>query len=61
MSNKKLVVNASWIMIGRIFQLALTFVTTMLTARYLGPTDNGKLVYAYSYVQLFLPDRKSVV
>lgn len=55
MNNKKLAINASWIMIGRIFQLVLTFITTMLTARYLGPEENGKLVYVYSYVQLFLP------
>jgi O-antigen/teichoic acid export membrane protein len=55
MSNKKLVVNASWIMIGRIFQLALTFVTTMLVTRYLGPTEYGKITYVYSYIQLFLP------
>lgn len=55
MSNKKLFANASWIMVGRVFQLVLTFVTTMLTARYLGPSENGKLVYVFSYVQLFLP------
>ena len=55
MNNKKLVVNASWIMIGRVFQLALTFVTTMLVTRYLGPTEYGKITYVYSYIQLFLP------
>ncbi|MBQ6560429.1 MAG: flippase [Erysipelotrichaceae bacterium] len=55
MSNKRIVVNASWIMIGRIFQLALTFVTTMLVTRYLGPTEYGKITYVYSYIQLFLP------
>ena len=55
MNNRKIVINASWIMVGRIFQLVLTFITTMLTARYLGPAENGKLVYVYSYVQLFLP------
>ena len=55
MSNKKLFANASWIMVGRVFQLVLTFVTTMLTARYLGPSENGKLVYVFSYVQFFLP------
>ena len=55
MSNKKVVVNASWIMIGRIFQLALTFVTTMLVTRYLGPGEYGKITYVYSYIQLFLP------
>ncbi len=55
MNNKKLVVNASWIMIGRIFQLVLTFITTMLVTRYLGPTEYGKITYVYSYIQLFLP------
>lgn len=53
--NKKVVKNASWIMIGRLFQLGLTFITTMYVARYLGPGDNGKLIYVFSYVQLFLP------
>ena len=50
-----MVVNASWIMIGRIFQLALTFITTMLVTRYLGPESYGKVTYVYSYIQLFLP------
>ena len=53
--NKKIFANASWIMVGRIFQLALTFVTTMLVTRYLGPTEYGKVNYVYSYIQLFLP------
>ena len=55
MNNKRILANASWIMIGRFFQLALTFVTTMLVTRYLGPTESGKLTYVYSYVQLLLP------
>ena len=42
-------------MVGRAVQLGLTFITTMLVARYLGPADNGRLTYVYSYVQLFLP------
>jgi len=53
--SKKFFSNASWIMIGRIFQLGLTFITTMLVTRYLGPTEFGKLTYIYSYVQLFIP------
>lgn len=47
--------NASWIFIGRAFQLFLTFVTTMLVTRYLGPTKYGTIAYTYSYVSLFLP------
>lgn len=53
--SKRFLTNASWIMVGRFFQLALTFVTTMLVTRYLGPTDYGKLTYIYSYIQLFIP------
>lgn len=55
MSNRKLITNASWIMVGRIFQLVLTFVTSMLVTRYLGPAEYGKINYVYSYIQLFLP------
>ena len=55
MSNRKIVANASWIMVGRVFQLGLTFITTMLVTRYLGPAEFGKLNYIYSYIQLFLP------
>ncbi len=42
-------------MVGRAVQLGLTFITTMMVARYLGPANNGKLTYVYSYIQLFLP------
>ena len=55
MKNNKLVSNASWIMVGRVFQLVLTFVTTMLVTRYLGPDEYGKITYVNSYIQLFLP------
>ena len=47
--------NTSWIMIGRLIQLGLTFVTTMLVTRYLGPSEYGRLTYVFSYIQLFLP------
>ena len=53
--NNKFVKNASWIAIGRVFQLILTFVTTMLVTRYLGPEKYGTITYTYSYVALFLP------
>lgn len=42
-------------MLGRVVQLGLTFISTMLVARYLGPSENGRMLYAYSYIQLFIP------
>ncbi len=53
--NKKFLANASWIMIGRIVQLGLGFIMTMMISRYLGPTEFGRITYVYSYIQLFLP------
>ena len=53
--NKKFVTNVSWIMIGRIIQLLLAFITAMLVTRYLGPSEYGRLTYVFSYIQLFLP------
>ena len=53
--NKKFMTNVSWIMVGRMIQLALAFITTMLVTRYLGPSEYGRLTYVFSYSQLFLP------
>ena len=47
--------NAFWIMVGRVFQIVLTFITTTLVARYLGPENYGQITLAYSYVALFIP------
>ena len=47
--------NASWLMVSRAIQLALTFICTMLVSRYLGPDEYGKLTYTFSYIQFFLP------
>ena len=55
MKNNQFATNASWIMVGRITQLLLTFITTMLVTRYLGPTEYGKLTYVFSFVQFFIP------
>ena len=54
-NKNKFLSNVSWIMLGRVTQLVLTFVTTMLITRYLGPTQYGIITYTYSYVALFLP------
>lgn len=52
---KKIATSASWIMVGKAFQLGLTFISTMLVTRYLGPTEFGRMTYVYSYVLLFIP------
>lgn len=54
-TSKHFTANASWIMIGKVFQIVLTFITTLLVSRYLGPNQYGKITYAYSYVALFIP------
>lgn len=53
--NTKFTINAFWIMLGRIFQIVLTFITTMLVSRYLGPTEYGQITLAFSYVAIFMP------
>lgn len=40
--------------IGRLIQMGLTFITTFLIARYLGPNDYGSITYTYSYVAFFI-------
>ena len=52
-TKKKFAINASWLAIGRIFQIGITFITTMLIARYLGPDQYGIITYTYSYVVIF--------
>lgn len=52
-TKKKFAINASWLAIGRIFQVGITFITTMLIARYLGPEKYGIITYTYSYVVIF--------
>lgn len=42
-------------MLGRIFQIVLTFITTMLVSRYLGPEKYGQITLTFSYVALFIP------
>lgn len=45
--------NASWLIIGRVIQMILSFVVSIFTARYLGPSDYGVINYAGAYVAFF--------
>ena len=45
--------NATWIIGGRLVQMALSLVVGVLTARYLGPNNYGLIGYGTAYVSFF--------
>lgn len=45
--------NASWIIGGRVAQMVLSFVISIFTTRYLGPSNFGSLNYVVAYVTFF--------
>ena len=47
LGNKELK-NASWLIIGRVCQMLLSFIISMITARYLGPSNFGLINYGAS-------------
>ena len=51
----RLVNNASWIIGCKIVQNILSFVVSMMSARYLGPSNYGLITYATSVVAFILP------
>ncbi len=55
MLQNKVFRNASWIIAGKIAQSVLNLVITMLTARYLGPSNYGLVSYAASIVAFAVP------
>lgn len=55
MIKNKVVKNASWIIGCKIIQSLFALVVSMLTARYLGPSNFGLINYAASIAAFFLP------
>ena len=55
MIKNKVVKNASWIIGCKIVQSIFALIVSMLTARYLGPSNFGLINYAASIVAFFLP------
>lgn len=49
------VTNSSWIVAEKIYQMALSLVISILTARYLGPSNMGIITYAATFVAAFMP------
>ena len=50
---KKVVKNAGWIMTGRIIQMICAFFVSLLTARFLGPSNYGLINYGIAYTTFF--------
>jgi len=51
----KLVKNTSWIMIEKIFQMIISLVVGMITARYLGPSNYGMISYVAAFIAFATP------
>lgn len=45
--------NASWMIFGKIIQMILAFFVSIITARFLGPSNYGIINYASAYVAFF--------
>jgi len=52
---RRVIKNASWIIVCRIVQAILSLVISILTARYLGPSNYGIITYAASIVSFVTP------
>ena len=55
MHNRKIIKNAGWIIGGQIGKSVIGFVISLLTARYLGPSNFGLINYAASIVTFVTP------
>ena len=55
MNGNKVIKNASWIICCKIVQSVLALIVTMLTARYLGPSNYGIISYSASLVAFVTP------
>ena len=45
--------NASWLIMGKVAQMAISLIVGVLTARYLGPSNYGLINYASAYTAFF--------
>lgn len=51
--SSKFIKNAGWIMFAQIYQMLLSLVIGVISARYLGPSNYGTINYAASYISFF--------
>ena len=45
--------NASWLIVGKVFQMVLSLLMSIFTVRYLGPSNYGIINYVTAYVTFF--------
>lgn len=53
MIKNRFIKNTSWIIVGQVIRMLLSFLINVLTARYLGPDNNGVINYVSSYIAFF--------
>lgn len=53
LKGNKFLANTGWMIGERVFQMAISLVIGMITARYLGPSNYGIINYSASFVSLF--------
>lgn len=53
LKNSRFIHNTGWIMFAQIYQMLISLVIGVITARYLGATNYGTINYAASYVSFF--------
>ena len=53
LKNNREAKNASWLICGKLAQMVLSFFISILTARYLGPSNYGTISYVNAYVAFF--------
>ena len=51
--NNRVVRNANWMISEQIVQMIISFVISMITTRYLGPSNYGIINYCAAYVAFF--------
>lgn len=53
MAKNKFLNNTGWIIVGKLAQMVISLFITMITARYLGPSNYGAIAYVSSFVAFF--------
>lgn len=53
MGNNRFLQNTSWLMLGQVLRLILSFFVGIITARFLGTTNLGTIDYVASYIAFF--------
>lgn len=53
MKNSRFLVNTGWMMFAQIYQMLISLIIGVITARYLGPSNYGILNYSASYISFF--------